>query len=783
MELIEQETIPSGIGLNDVLFMVFRHKWKIAICTLAGIAAAATVFVMSSRDYESRAKLLVKYVSEGNTIDPADRQVKPVVQSDTMVNTEVEILTSTDVAMQVVEAPGFERLLPKFSKADSKLALASTSPTPAQPGGAESKAEAVRSILEDMTVEARKGSNVITVSYKNRDPEVARAVLVGVVAEYLREHFDVHRSLGAFDFVSKQATRVQNELVKIEADLTRKKEAAGVLNLSEGIANLSSRRAKIEEALLAAQSEFAEQQARLKERERQMTGGNPTEADAKQGEGQATESDANTKEGEGKVKENQAKTGDNQMKTPPAAVDKGEVQRYQLLLEQVAQLNKTELELLTKFTPENQNVKTARHQIEDLNRERRELEERFPALLAVVPKAASSTNGPETDIVSERANLAAVAAKIETLNAQLKTTQEQAVRLAALAPDIARLERKKEVGETNLTYIESSLEKATTDETLRKDGKTTSDISVVQNPSTGMKVAGKTQKIVLGLAGGGFGLGVGIALLIELLLNRSIRRPLELETRLQIPQLLSIPYLADRPRLLLQSGEENTSDSDGAVRKLAPLEVEAWDAGHFIRSFAEEIRDRLILSFRLKNLTHKPKLVGIAGLSGGEGASTLAGSLAAALSETGDGKVLLVDLRTGHSEAHPFADGKPAWGLLEALEANGTLPPVADNLYMASGVSQNGRSAQFAAKRFYALIPNLKASHFDYIIFDLPPVTQGSGTLAIAGCLDKLLFVVEAEKSDRDEVKRAYAELVAAKADVAGILNKTRSSGPKWLSA
>ena len=49
--------------------------------------------------------------------------------------------------------------------------------------------------------------------------------------------------------------------------------------------------------------------------------------------------------------------------------------------------------------------------------------------------------------------------------------------------------------------------------------------------------------------------------------------------------------------------------------------------------------------------------------------------------------------------------------------------------------------------------------------------------------MDKVLLVVEAEKTHRDVVKRGYRELVAARADTALVLNKTRSYGPNWLEA
>jgi hypothetical protein len=52
--------------------------------------------------------------------------------------------------------------------------------------------------------------------------------------------------------------------------------------------------------------------------------------------------------------------------------------------------------------------------------------------------------------------------------------------------------------------------------------------------------------------------------------------------------------------------------------------------------------------------------------------------------------------------------------------------------------------------------------------------------LPLAGYMDKVLLVVEAEKSTRESIKRAYSQL-AAKVDVSVIFNKSRSYGPKWL--
>ena len=78
-------------------------------------------------------------------------------------------------------------------------------------------------------------------------------------------------------------------------------------------------------------------------------------------------------------------------------------------------------------------------------------------------------------------------------------------------------------------------------------------------------------------------------------------------------------------------------------------------------------------------------------------------------------------------------------------------------------------------------MPHLKASDFDYIIFDLPPLSQTSITLAVSAYMDKMMVIAEAEKSNRDVFKRALTELAAVNANVSAILNKLRFYTPSWF--
>ena len=79
------------------------------------------------------------------------------------------------------------------------------------------------------------------------------------------------------------------------------------------------------------------------------------------------------------------------------------------------------------------------------------------------------------------------------------------------------------------------------------------------------------------------------------------------------------------------------------------------------------------------------------------------------------------------------------------------------------------------------LVPRLKASDYDYIIFDLPAVSQTSITSRLARFMDMVLLVVESEKSDREVVQQANNWLLQSGATVGAVLNKSRQYIPEKL--
>ena len=737
---LEHETPHSGIGLNDVLFAVFKHKWKIIIgCVISVIGAAVVQFEWTPL-FQSEAKLLVRYVIDRTPVDAADSQSGQNGgsssfgrASEKVINSEIEILTSWDLAEQVADAIGAKRLLPGQGDDVTSTAAAGT-------------------IISGLEVNNVIGSDVISVTYKNKDPQLAVLVLDELLNSYSKKHFEVHRSTAAFDFVGQQADQARARLNATEAALKELKAKVGIASTADNTTTLNADLIKVEDQYAAAQSELVEQQARVKEIEESYRSGSP--ASSKPNKPQVPKAIP--------------------VSTPQPATPE-DLLNYQAMAAHLVDLRKARLELMAKYQPGSEAVRVNQADINNIEAQKREMEKKFPDLIGQAPNGTTQTS--QLDLQSERARLAGIQARTEALKARM---EEKIKQLSEVGSQIADLERKRDSEETNYKYFQNAVEKARVDEAL--DPNKMPNISAVQKPSPPKRVVGKRDKIVLGLAGGGMALCVGLAVLFEIVLNRTVKRSLELERHLKAPLMLSIPYSRPMKRLLGPRRKQNgntelvlSGNGNGGA-------VASWEVDHFIRPYAEAIRDRLNLYFEINRMTHKPKLVGVTGFNDGAGASTLAAGLAASLSEMGDGKVLLVDVNLGVGRVHPFFEGKPAYPLTTALQPASSIDSASENLYLATVAPPGTGPMQIALKRFFELMPNLKASDFDYIIFDMPPMNETTPTLGMARFMDKVLLVVEAEKTGRDGAKRGYAQLSAARANVSVILNKARSYLPRGLN-
>ncbi len=736
----EQDKPTPGMTLGDIYFVLFRQKRIILFSCALGIFGAFGLLLIKPPLYESDTKLFIRYVSAGQSLRPPGSENATVslnAQEQGIINTEVEILQSFDLARQVAEAIGAEKIL-----------------TRAGDGNRINDAAAL--VMKNTTIDLPVKGSVIPITFRHSDPEIARLALNKIILAYFRKHADAHQPVGKMgDFLAQEIKRLREQLVVTEADLREAKNKVGVISIEEAKKGYAEQISKIRENLFAAEAELAAHQGTLGE-----------VVKLEQGKSDTT----NTLQG-----------------IPPARVNE-----YKSLCARFEFFSRKEQELLTQYTENSRPVKDIHALLSELSASKTMLEEKHPNLTKLVISSLpviGQSGGTLADSASTEGHVRGLKSKIEVLHSQLRQIQAEAAKLNDMEPAILELSRMKERQESDLKYFSANLEQSHIEKAMGAE--TAPNIGIIEPPTPAVKKWPKSflKKVAAVALAGVFG-GLALAFMIELVLDRSVKRGVEVETKLQMSLFIAIPDIsrngnsrrhADPAKIkssLLSCFNVAAAEGDGH----GPMEVAAGDCNHPLRRFYEGLRNRLIVHFEIWNIKHKPKLVAVTSCGRGAGVSSTAAGLAASLSETGDGSVLLVDMNCERGAAQYFFKGKAVSGLEDALtapiEKSGL---VHTNLYATDKNPGGDKLPEALPRRFATLVPKFKASDYDFIIFDMPPVTQTSVTARLAGFMDMVLLVIESEKSNRDVVRRANALLVESNAKVRAVLNKTRSYVPARL--
>lgn len=724
---------PAGINPADIYFVVFRHKWKILLLTLLGLAAAAAVYYTRQPPYQSQAELLIQYVPAANTLSLVGSDQKvilPDARGDDVINTEIQILTSLDLAEQAVTNLGAAKILPGASGSNNVIAAA------------------VYLHNHLQVAPATKGGSVIAITFEHPDPQMVQPVLQEIINDYFQKHKEIHSAGGQYDdALSAERADLSVQLNDTEQQLASLENKANIISLEDSRKDLSDQISKVQSSILDAQSQLAGYEAAMKQ-----MGNTPAKLET--------------------------------TNAPPVPPD--QLDAYNDICAQLEMLRKQERDYLVQgYTSGNALVKEVDGRIADAQKVKSGFETKYPQLASLGAASTSATGtpaSPNTDPRAQAAQVAAVQARLKLWDMELDRLQMQATNLNNLAPTIARLEQTRAIQQANYQSLATKLENSHIDEAL--DTGKTPNIKWVQMPSPPFRDWKKTYKAVTIVAFSGLLIGLAWAFLIEFYLDRSIKRPADVQTKLHLPFFLSIPALNHHtPRRLAAPERKQLAAGNGETPAAAgALEVAAPAVNPALRSHCDALRDRLVSYFETINLTRKPKLVAITSTSKGAGVSSISAGVAASLSETGDGRVLLVDMNLENGAAQQFVRGQPGCQLDDALASDKRDHAlVQENLYVVSEGSNADKLPRVLPKRFASLVPKLKASDYDYIIFDMPPVTQTSVTTRLAGFMDTVMLVVEAEKNDREVIHQAYQMLQPSKANVSVVLNKTRKYIPGWL--
>jgi polysaccharide biosynthesis transport protein len=728
----------ASITLGDIYFVIFRHKWKIIFLSLAGITASIVFYLSHPPLYQSEAELFIRYITDSRPVSaPADTATTtaPGQAGGAAINSEIKILTSFDLIQQVVATIGPEKILAKA-------------------GGGKDPISAAALVRGGLIVGVSQNSSVIDIIFQHPDPTIVQPVLNEIITDYLSKYAEIHLALGTEDdSLTEETTQLRSQIAQTERELMVAKTNVGIISLDDAKRNVSEQISKIQGQMVDVEVELATRQG-------------------------------------GAVNTDSLASGKQVMTNAVAEIPSDQIDAYDRLCMRLDVLQKKSNEFLGQgYTEESVLVQDLSEQIDKTKELKKNLEEKYPGLANLgVP---SDPGGQAATSADASATTRGLQSRLAALNTQMNQLRSEAMTVGEVEPKILDLQRQEQIQEDTLQYFRKSLDDARINEALGS-GKI-SEIRPIQQPTPPSVTDSKRLKMAGMILAGGILGGLALAFLIEFYLDRSVKRPTEIETKLRIPLFLSIPDVskngslqrARKRQLQIENDEEAVTGvgNGGFGGKNGNLEIAPWSANHSLRAFYEALRDRIVVHFEVKNLTRNPKLVAVTSANRGAGVTTIAMGLAASLSETGEGNVLLVDMNVEQGAVQQFYKGKPGCPLDDAFEhekRSGAL--MQSNLYVVSDSSNKGdKLPRIMPKRFSSLLPKFKASDYDYIIFDMPPVSQTSVTARLAGHMDMVVMVVEAEKTSMEVVRRANSLLAESKANVTAVLNKSHNYVPEKL--
>jgi len=642
---------------------------------------------------------------------------------ENVINSEIQILTSRDLVEKVVDDMGVLRFEGGASNAVNRLRMAEL-------------------IQDRLLIEVPKNSNIISISFDGIDPAISQEFLRRLTEAYLARHAEIHRSVGAYEFLSQQTDQLRSKLTETEEELRKVKYSEGIVSISESKKNVATRCEELTKGLGDLEASLAASMARVEYFKglplvRRVASGNSLSV----------------------------------MKTPSEGPSE--------LLMRLQRLRQRETELLASYMPDSIPVVTLRSQIKETQRM---IDEDKPVMVTTnttsLPpeKIAPATETPDT-LLEESAMIASIRAKMLVQKELLKKSLDEAKRIDEVEAKITQLERNRELQEANYKYFSQSLEHARIDDALNS-GKI-SNISVVQpatlptqpfRPNLPKRVG---LALFLGLVA-----GVGLAMAKEYVFDHTIRKTTELRARLRFPVLVSVPQVnagryglrAKRQALLLSS---HAGTPSGTTDERGPQQD--------LQAYCETLRDRLLMTIGTQFKT--PFVLGITSCARGSGVSTLATGLALELSRSGDKPVLLIN--GGENASLPKVFGvNPFAGVTDVVaQPDGNTALVQRNMYLVpAGETGKEWTGATPAQRLTELIQFARNSASRFVIVDLPPVEETSLAVRVGGLLDGVLMVIVAEKVNRHAADHAVELLGRSGGKIIGtILNQRRQYVPNWL--
>jgi uncharacterized protein involved in exopolysaccharide biosynthesis len=254
------------VSLREIAAAI-RRRWRLALAVFALTLGAVTVVTfLQTPIYESTATLLVKLGREFfYRSEVGEREVFANRDRESVLNSELQILRSQDVVDGVIRSIGVATLYPD-------LAAAPPEDTPLE------RTAALR-FQGDYSIVAVPDTEVIQVSFRHSDPELAARTVSSLVEHLKEKHLATFSEREAASFLEAKVAASREQLAKSEEQLKsfeaeheafslrdpgeyilgqREEIEASLRDVHQQIASLEQRRAQEPPAIAQARARLLE---------------------------------------------------------------------------------------------------------------------------------------------------------------------------------------------------------------------------------------------------------------------------------------------------------------------------------------------------------------------------------------------------------------------------------------------------------------------------------------------------------------------------------------------
>lgn len=214
---------PTGPGGHPGRYVriVLDHRWLVAAVFTAGIALFAVWATRTPRIYQATAKILVDASASqalgGEAHDVMTGGPGQFFAMQDYIQTQRKILISDSLARRALE---------KMHLADDKDFWIDGLPV--------DQSDAVERFLGALSVEPVPQTEILSVSFRHRDPKQAKRAVDGLVDTYIESNLNLHETLNvdASRWLAEQGDALRERLSKSENDLYDFKQKNEVLSVS-----------------------------------------------------------------------------------------------------------------------------------------------------------------------------------------------------------------------------------------------------------------------------------------------------------------------------------------------------------------------------------------------------------------------------------------------------------------------------------------------------------------------------------------------------------------------